>query len=168
MPSEAAMRPILAPPPGGGVRPFRRLTPPRREHRGSLPTVDREEGLIMTREELVRRYVAVWSEPDPAARRAAVAALWVEGGTEFVAGARYRGPAELAERVGHAYDTFVGSGAYTVTSAGDLAVHGDIVTFTVQLAAGDEVAWAARVFLLLDGDRIREDYQLTVKPLPAR
>lgn len=120
----------------------------------------------MTREELVRRYVAVWGEPDPDARREAVAALWTEGGTEFVEGTRFSGHAELVERVGHAYDTFVGSGAYTVTSAGDVAVHGDIVTFTVQLVAGDEVGWAARVFLVVDGGRIREDYQLTVKPLP--
>ena len=31
---------------------------------------------------------------------------------------------------------------------------------------GGEIAWAARAFLLLDaGDLIREDYQLTVKPL---
>lgn len=121
----------------------------------------------MNREELVRRYVAVWSEPDPGARQEAVAALWAEGGTEFVEGTRFRGHAELAERVGHAYDTFVGSGAYTVTSADDVAVHGDIVTFTVQLEAGGEVAWAARVFLVVgDGGRIREDYQLTVKPLP--
>jgi hypothetical protein len=33
---------------------------------------------------------------------------------------------------------------------------------------GGEVAWAARVFLLLGEDGlIREDYQLTVKPLAA-
>jgi hypothetical protein len=45
--------------------------------------------------------------------------------------------------------------------------HGDIVTFTIQLTTpGGEVAWAARVFLLLDsGGLIQEDYQLTVKPL---
>ncbi len=60
-----------------------------------------------------------------------------------------------------------GSGRYAVTAAGDAARHDDIVTFTIQLTAPDgEVSWDARVFLLLGADgRIREDYQLTVKPL---
>jgi hypothetical protein len=120
-------------------------------------------------EELVRRYVAVWSEPSPDARREAVSTLWAEGGVEFVEGTRFRGHAELSERIEHAYDAFVGSGKYAVTSADDVAVHGDIVTFTVQLTAAAEVAWAARVFLVVGGDGlIREDYQLTVKPLPTR
>lgn len=62
---------------------------------------------------IAARYLAVWSEADPGARRAAIAALW----------------------------------------AAD---------------ADDEVAWAARVFLLLGADgRIDGDYQLTVKPLAA-
>jgi hypothetical protein len=44
--------------------------------------------------------------------------------------------------------------------------HDDIVTLTIQLTTpGGEIAWAARVFLLLDAsDLIKEDYQLTVKP----
>ena len=47
------------------------------------------------------------------------------------------------------------------------ARHDGIVVFTIQLRTqAAEVAWAARVFLLLDDDgRIREDYQLTVKPV---
>jgi hypothetical protein len=45
--------------------------------------------------------------------------------------------------------------------------HDDIITLTIQLTTpGGEIAWAARVFLVLDdGDLIREDYQLTVTPL---
>jgi hypothetical protein len=120
-------------------------------------------------EELVRRYVAVWNEPSPDARREAVAALWADGGVEFVEGARFRGQAELRERVEHAYDAFVGSGKYAVTSADDVVSHGDIITFTVRLTAEGEVAWAARVFLVVGDDGlIREDYQLTVKPLPTQ
>jgi hypothetical protein len=74
---------------------------------------------------------------------------------------------ELDARIAGAYQEFVASGRYAVTAAADVARHDDIVTFTIQLTApGGEVAWAARVFLLLGGDgRIREDYQLTVKPL---
>jgi hypothetical protein len=117
--------------------------------------------------EIVARYVAVWSEADPGSRRQAIASLWAPDGAEFVEGTQYRGPAELDARVAGAYQEFVASGRYAVTSAGDASGHDDIVTFTLQLTTPDrEVAWAARVFLLLGADgRVREDYQLTVKPL---
>jgi len=67
----------------------------------------------------------------------------------------------------------VGSGKYIVASGDDATGHHDVVTFTIQLvsASGDnagDLAWAARVFLVLDDeDRVREDYQLTVKPLAS-
>ena len=54
-------------------------------------------------------------------------------------------------------------------AAGDRSFHDDILVFTIQLTTDDqEVAWAARVFLLLDGDGlIAEDYHVTVKSLAA-
>jgi hypothetical protein len=69
----------------------------------------------------------------------------------------------------HAYQEFVASGKYAVTLADDVTLHQDIVTFTIQLVSPEgEVGWAARVFLLLRADSlIRQDYQLTVKPLAA-
>jgi hypothetical protein len=116
---------------------------------------------------IVARYLAAWSEPDSASRRAAIAGLWAPDGAEFVEGVQFRGHAELDIRIAGAYQEFVASGQYAVAGADDVAYHDDIVTFTIQLTAGgDEVAWAARVFLLLGEDGlIREDYQLTVKPL---
>jgi hypothetical protein len=84
------------------------------------------------------RYLAVWSEPDPAARRAAVAALWAPDGVEFIdGGIQFRGHDGLDTRVREAYEQFVATGAYALTSAGDVASHGDIVTFTVQLTTPD-------------------------------
>jgi hypothetical protein len=117
--------------------------------------------------EIAARYLAVWSEPDPGSRRAAIAALWAPDGAEFVEGTQFRGHDELDARIAHAYQQFVAEGTYAVTSADDVSRHGDIVTFTIQLTTpGGEVAWAARVFLLLNsGGLIQEDYQLTVKPL---
>jgi len=117
--------------------------------------------------EIVPRYVAVWSEPDPGSRRAAIAGLWAPDGTEFVEGTQFRGHQELDARITHAYQEFVASGRYAVTSASDVTRHDGVVTFPIQLTTpGGEVAWAARVILFLGGDgRIREDYQLTVKPL---
>ena len=117
--------------------------------------------------EIVTRYLAVWNEPIPESRRAAIAGLWAADGAEFVEGTRFQGHEELDGRIAGAYQEFVASGRYAVTDAGDVACHDDIVTFTIQLTTRDgEVAWAARVFLLLGADGlIREDYQLTVKPL---
>jgi hypothetical protein len=116
---------------------------------------------------IVARYVAVWNEPVPGSRRAAIAGLWAPDGAEFVEGTQFRGHDELDARIAGAYQQFVASGRYAVTAADDAGRHDDIATFTIQLTTpGGEVAWAARVFLLLGADGlIREDYQLTVKPL---
>jgi hypothetical protein len=117
--------------------------------------------------EIVRRYADVWSEPDPERRSAAIAALWAPDGAEFVEGIQFRGHQELGARITHAHAEFVASGRFHVTVADDQGRHDDIVTCTIQLAApSGEVAWAARVFLLLGEDGlIRDDYQLTVQPL---
>ncbi len=113
--------------------------------------------------DIVARYVAAWSEPDPGSRRAAIAGLWAPDGAEFVEGTQFRGHQELDARITHAYQEFVASGRYAVSSASDVTRHDGVVTFTIQLTApGGDVAWAARVFLVLGRDgRIREDYQLT-------
>ena len=119
------------------------------------------------------RYLAVWSKVDPEARRRAIEALWAPDGVELIEGVQFRGHDELDARIAEACKAFVESGKYAVTCAGDTTRHGDIVTFTIQLiptgADGTgEPAWAARVFLLLGSDGlIREDYQLTVRPLDA-
>ena len=118
---------------------------------------------------IVARYLAVWNEPDPGARRAAIAGIWAPDATEFVHEVQFHGHEELEARVIGAHEAFVATGKYTVQGAGDVADHGDIVIFTAQLVTpAGEVDWASRVFLLLGEDgRIREDYQLTIKPLPA-
>ena len=98
-----------------------------------------------------QRYLAVWSEPDPVSRGAAIAGLWAPDGAEFVEGTQFRGHEELAARITAAYQEFVASGRYAVTSARDVTRHDDIIALTIQLTApGGEIAWAARVFLLLD------------------
>jgi ketosteroid isomerase-like protein len=124
-------------------------------------------------ESVVDRYLAVWSEADLRSRQTAIADLWAPDGVEFVEGAQFPGHDELEARIAEAYREFVESGKYAVASANDAACHHDIVTFTIQLlsaSGGDseDLAWAARVFLVFDEEnRIREDYQLTVKPLAS-
>jgi hypothetical protein len=122
-----------------------------------------------TTDAITAQYLAVWNEADPAARRAAVTALWAADGAEFVHEVQHRGHDELTARVTGAYEKFVATGEYTITSAGDEARHGDLVTFTARLTTpAGATAWAARVFLLVGADGlIREDYQLVVQPLAA-
>jgi hypothetical protein len=119
--------------------------------------------------EVVARYVAVWNESESESRRTGVEALWNSDAAEFVEGTAFRGHDELSARINRAHEQFVASGLYTATAGTEMSRHDDIVTFTIQLSTPeDEVAWAARVFLLLDGEGlIREDYQLTVKALAA-
>lgn len=119
---------------------------------------------------LVDRYTALWNEPDGGLRRRAIAELWTADGVEYVEGARFTGHDELDARVAEAYNAFVAGGRYRAADAADTRCHDDLVTFTIQLIGVDtgEIAWAARVFLLLDAaGKIREDYQLTVQPLAA-
>lgn len=120
--------------------------------------------------ELVRRYVAVWSEPDPGRRGDAIARLWAEDGAQFVESAQFSGREELDARVSGAYKEFVESGGFTVASADDAVGHHDAVTFTIQLVSGGgDVAWASRVVLLVGDDYlIRSDYQFTVIPLATQ
>lgn len=118
---------------------------------------------------ITNRYLAVWSEPNPQSRHAAIASLWEPAGAEYLEGTQFRGHEEIDARIAHAYEEFVAGGKYNVTMADDMTQHDDIITFTVQLSTqAGQVAWAARVFLFLgDAGYIREDYQLTVQPLVA-
>jgi hypothetical protein len=117
--------------------------------------------------DIASRYLAVWREPDPAARRAAIASLWAPDGVEYVEGIQFRGHAELEKRVAEAHQQFVVDRGFSIVSGEDVAEHDDIITGTVQLVGTDlEVVWAARIFLILTEDgQIAEDYQLTVQPL---
>jgi hypothetical protein len=119
----------------------------------------------------VDRYLAVWGIEDPSDRAKAVAELWTDHGIEYIEGHQYIGRAALTERVAEAHEAFVANATYIAAGGDDVAVHGDLVSFTIRLdhAQGPdagETAWSARVFLVLDETgKVREDYQLTVKPL---
>ncbi|MEV5576707.1 hypothetical protein AB0L06_42345 [Spirillospora sp. NPDC052269] len=117
--------------------------------------------------DLVTRYVAVWNEPDPARRREAVASLWAEDAVERVEEAEWRGLAELENRVAEAHEALVAGAGYTATHYDPLAHH-DAVTFTINLVKNGEIAWAARVFLIVGADDlIRYDYHFTTRPMAS-
>jgi len=121
-----------------------------------------------TAEGVADAYTSIWSESDAHRRRRAITELWADAGAEYVEGTQFNGYDALHARVSHAHSEFVASGRYLVARAAGIDVHDDVVMLTIQLVSPDDgtVAWAARVFLILDEDgHIREDYQLTIQPL---
>ncbi|WP_246411766.1 nuclear transport factor 2 family protein [Amycolatopsis dendrobii] len=120
--------------------------------------------------EFASRYVAVWNESDPAARRAAIASLWAEDGVQFTESAEYRGHDELERRVGEAFEEFVGGAGFAFRTAGDAVGRHSTVRFSTCMvpAAGGEVAWTGFVVAELGEDgRIRRDCQFAEPPLPS-
>lgn len=129
-------------------------------------------------DELVQLYVAVWTEPDPAARRKAIEQLWAEDGAQVLqppveirdAAAALgfvhptleaRGYDELETRVTRAYEEFVAPGEYTFRASGPAVRLHDVVKFhweMVPVGGGEAVGGGVDVFVL-DGGRVRTDYQ---------
>jgi hypothetical protein len=129
--------------------------------------------------ELVRRYVAVWHEPDAELRRKAIRELWAEDGAHILqppqeirqaaAGLgfpsttlRARGHDALEVRVTRTYQDFVAPGTYTFQAQDNADRLGNVVKFNWEMvpAGGGEAAGAGLEILLLDEDgRITTDYQ---------
>jgi hypothetical protein len=127
---------------------------------------------------LADRYVAVWNEPDPTRRRAAVERLWTEDASHTLqppqeirtaAGAlgvavdlEARGHDALEERVTKSHDEFVGRGGFVFRPAGDADRLRDVVKFRWEMVPrdGGDVAGQGLQVLVLDANgRIRLDYQ---------
>ena len=125
--------------------------------------------------ELADRYVAIWNEPDPELRRAAVKALWSAGGVQVLNPPQEvreaaetlamspifesRGHAELEARVKRAFEQFAAK--YEFRRSGEAARLQDVLTFRWEAILRDsgEPDGAGRHVFLLDPDgRIRRDY----------
>ena len=125
------------------------------------------------------RYVALWNEPDPDRRRAAVRELFAPAGRQvLLPPAEYRATAEalgfpaatlevrghddLEVRVRRAYEDFVAPCAHRFVLGAEPVRLQDAVTFTWDMvpSAGGAPAGSGREFLLLDETgRIAVDYQ---------
>jgi hypothetical protein len=119
--------------------------------------------------DLLKRYVAVWNEPDPETRRAEVARLWAADGLHFTQTRRFQGTEALFARVTEAYDQFVGGQGLRFVSADNLVGHHDAVAFNWLMSPGDSDTVLAVGFdvVTLDGEgRITADYQFNEPPVP--
>jgi len=119
--------------------------------------------------ELADRYVAVWNEPDPARRRAAIAQLWVPEGEHFVRTQQVKGYEALEQRINGSHEKNVRDGGFRFASAGDAQRLHDAVMFHWHMvpAEGGPIAALGLEFLVLAADeRIAADYQF-ILPTPA-
>jgi hypothetical protein len=128
---------------------------------------------------LVERYVGLWNEPSPEARRIAIRELWSETGAHILqapielretAGRigfalptlEARGYAALEARVTTAYNEFVGSGQYAFRARPNAARLDDHVKFNWEMISkrdGEVAAVGLDVFVLDAQGRIIADYQ---------
>jgi hypothetical protein len=129
--------------------------------------------------QLVANYVAMWNEPDPDARRRAIADLWTADGVhrldppqamrEQAAAIGFsdptleiRGHDALYARVARSYEEFVAPGTYVFRPRDNAARIGDVVKFNWEMVStdGGEIAGVGLDVLVVDDDgRIRIDYQ---------
>jgi uncharacterized protein len=112
--------------------------------------------------ELAERYMAVWNEPDPQARRSAVAQIWSEDARCCTPAADYVGLEAIDGRVAAAHDKWVGQGGFVFRPRGAVDEHhgGMRVRWDMVPSAGGEPVSSGVQFLLLGDDgRVRYDYQ---------
>jgi uncharacterized protein len=113
-------------------------------------------------DEFAARYVAVWNEPDAAARDAAAAALWSADARASTSASEYLGIDAITGRVAAAYEKFVAGQGNTFRALGPAEAHHDGVRIRWEMApaAGGDAVSGGTQFLLLDADgRIRFDHQ---------
>jgi hypothetical protein len=127
--------------------------------------------------DLAKRYLAVWMEPDGDRRRKAIAEIWTEDATHVLQPTQevyeaaqeravnptwqVRGHGELEARVAKAYEDFVASGQMTFRTRPGAKRLGDVVTWHWEGVSPDgDVLGVGLEFVILAADgRIATDYQ---------
>ncbi|WP_225848280.1 hypothetical protein [Streptomyces sp. HPF1205] len=129
-------------------------------------------------QDLAARYIAQWTEPDAAERRASIERLWAENGTHVLhppqdirtAAAALgfdhttlvaQGHDAIETRVTRSYERFVAKEGFTFRPSGDAVRLHDVVKFTweaVSTESGDVMGGGLEVLVLDDDGRIKTDY----------
>ena len=116
-------------------------------------------------QQLADRYTALWNEPDPALRHAAIAGLWRPDGVHFVGTRVARGHPALQERVAGSHEKNVRDAGRFFRARRDARALPGVVTFhweMVEPATGAVLAVGLE-FLQVDAEgRIAADYQFIV------
>jgi hypothetical protein len=114
-------------------------------------------------QQLVERYVAVWNETDPAARRRAIEQLWTPDGEHYVKTTEVRGHDALERRIRDSHDKNVARGGNRFRAACNIQELRDVVTFNWEMIRDDRVLATGLEFLVLDPHgRIQRDYQFII------
>lgn len=130
-------------------------------------------------QEMTRRYVATWTEPDAALRRKAIEELWTEDGAHILqppaefrqaaaglgfasAALEARGHDELETRVTRSYQDFVAPGEFTFRPRDNADALRNVVKFNWEMVpsgGGEAVAVGLEILILGPDGRIETDYQ---------
>ena len=116
-------------------------------------------------QQLADRYVAVWNEANPAARRDAIAQLWLPDGVHYVTTREARGYAALEERITGSHIKNVRDAGHRFRAVKNAQALQDVVTFNWEMIrpATGEVLAVGLEFLQIDADgRIISDFQFIV------
>jgi hypothetical protein len=109
---------------------------------------------------LVERYLAVWNESDPDARRRQIVELWAEDGAHVLPSSEILGREAIETEIKRTYDAAGARGL--AFSAHNVEGHHDAVRCDWQMrpsTGGPAAATGSTLILLDDVGRIRRDYQ---------
>jgi hypothetical protein len=115
--------------------------------------------------DLVTRYVAMWSEPDPERRRQTIAGLWAPDGRHYVGTREVQGYEALETRVIGSYEKNVRDGHNWFRVAGEPRKLQDVVIFhweMLPIGREEVLATGLEVLLVDPHHRILVDYQFVL------
>lgn len=93
--------------------------------------------MIQDPQEYVRRYLAVWHDPDGHRRRSEIEAVWVPEGAHYSANIAAQGYDELEDRVKGAYERWVVEEGCIFRLAGDIHCHHGVLMFPWEMASAE-------------------------------
>jgi len=121
--------------------------------------------MIVDAQQLAERYVALWNEPEAAARREAIERLWRPDGVHYVAAREARGYAALEERVLGSHDKNVRAAGYLFRAVKNARALREVVTFNWEMirpSRGEVLATGLEFLQIDDAGRIASDFQFIV------
>jgi hypothetical protein len=123
---------------------------------------DQTKEQAMTAQQLADSYAALWNETDAAARRRAIAELWVPDGEHYVGTREVRGYEALEQRVIGSHEKNVRDGGHRFRAAQDARALRNLVVFQWEMLPEKSetvVATGLEILLVTDEGRIVVDYQ---------